>query len=256
LLSDLRSKGIAMTTVDQLVGDTPLFGELDTAVQQLEQALAGELEHTRLDATRPGFKTYQVELLGPHPMLDPSSIFVRFALHTDILRLVNSYFRMHTRLQFFNVWHTMPSKTAPRNSQLWHRDPEDRCIMKMFVYLSDVDEGCGPLTYAAGTHEYGHVHGEPESSAEEGTSARRSSDEQMSAVVPKDTWVTATGPKGTVVFADTRGYHKGGWARTQDRILYNCMFTSAMTTRGEYFERVAPIMFNAYDEVTRFALGG
>jgi hypothetical protein len=28
----------------------------------------------------------------------------------------------------------------------WHRDTEDRRILKISVYLSDVEDGCGPLS--------------------------------------------------------------------------------------------------------------
>jgi hypothetical protein len=35
-----------------------------------------------------------------------------------------------------------------------------------------------------------------------------------------------TGKKGTIIFADTRGFHKGGEARTRDRLMYNAMYTS------------------------------
>ena len=48
----------------------------------------------------------------------------------------------------------------------------------------------------------------------------------MNAVYPEDKWVRAVGKKGTIIFADTRGYHKGGEARTKDRLMFTCMYTS------------------------------
>src|SRR5207302_3788704 len=58
----------------------------------------------------------------------------------------------------------------------------------------------------------------------------RSDDEQMARVVSKDKWITAIGPKGTMLFVDTSGFHKGGLVRQKDRILYNCMFNSVATS--------------------------
>jgi hypothetical protein len=92
------------------------------------------------------------------------------------------------------------------------------------VYLTDVDEGAGPFTYAPGTHLLGNVKTEPEYHMENGV--KRTVDEQMDKIVPKEKWVTALVPKYTVVFADTHGYHKGGLAREHDRLLYTCMYTS------------------------------
>lgn len=64
----------------------------------------------------------------------------------------------------------------------------------------------------------------------------------MNASIPKEGWITATGPKGTVVLADTRGYHKGGLVREHDRIVYVCTFTSKASTLSEdFFKRRLPI---------------
>jgi Phytanoyl-CoA dioxygenase (PhyH) len=254
LLHDLKRHGIAITTAGALMCDTSLFEELETAVWTLEAALSGKINEAREQVDAPGFKTYFIELLGLRPALDPSSIFVRFGLQPVILGLVNHYFGMYTRLRHFNVWHTFSSERAPRNSQLWHRDPEDHYIVKMFVYLTDVNEEAGPLIYAPGTHARGSIKSSPESFKEENTTARRSNDDQMSAVVPRQKWVSAIGPKSTVIFADTRGYHKGGMVREGARILYTCTFTSQACLRAEYFERKLPISPHP-DKALAFALG-
>jgi Phytanoyl-CoA dioxygenase (PhyH) len=255
LLCDLRRDGIALTTVKELMRESSLFEQLESAVWSLERTtLSGDLPQARDLADTPGFKTYLVELLGPNPVLDPSDIFVRFALQPAVLNLVNSYFGMYTRLRAFNVWHNFASTKTPRNSQLWHRDPEDRYILKMFVYLTDVTEKSGPLIYAPGTHPQGNIKMAPQSFKDSDTTARRSNDDQMRLVVPENDWVSAVGPKGMVVFADTRGYHKGGLVRENERVLYNCMFTSQASTRAEYFERKLPIP-ESPDKALSFALG-
>jgi hypothetical protein len=88
-----------------------------------------------------------------------------------------------------------------------------------------VDEGTGPFTYASKTHRKGKFWGrQPEFILEK--NVMRSTDEQMSAVIPRENWVKAVGKKGTIVFADTRGFHKGGEARTSDRLMFTCMYTS------------------------------
>lgn len=254
ILDSLRRHGIAITTVEDL-GAQEAFHELDAAVSTLAATMSSTITHARQQAEASGFKTYLVELLSPRPTLDPTDIFVRFGLQPAILNVVNSYFGMYVRLRAFNVWHNFSTHSPPRNSQLWHRDPEDRYIMKVFVYLSDVTEGAGPLTYAPGTHGLGGMTSRPRFSREPGTGAARSTDDQMSIVVPQDRWITASGPKGTVVIADTRGYHKGGLARDRDRILYTCMFTSQVSPYPEYFERKPPIPIYA-DRALTFALDG
>ena len=238
VVRDLDRQGIAMIPADKLLGESSLFAELQSAVASLEQSLSRQLQEARQAADDPltgREKAFLYELLGPRPALDPSSIFARFALSRPILQIANAYFGMYTRLRYYNVWHTFVTSGQPRQSQLWHRDREDRLILKLFVYLDDVDLEAGPLTYAPGTHLKGAIRQTPECFQESGV--WRSTDEQMAAVVPRERWISAVGGKGAIVFADTHGYHKGGLARGRDRILYTCMFTSPASESAELLSR-------------------
>jgi hypothetical protein len=158
---------------------------------------------------------------------------------------------MYTRLRYYNVWHTFATTGEARESQLWHRDREDFKILKVFVYLSDVDEGAGALTYARGSQRSRGLKSNPECFVEGGV--KRSKDEQMAAVVPPERWVQAKGPTGTIVFADTSGYHKGGLARERDRLMYVCMFTSPSSQSKELFRRCGEPARSA-DKALTFAL--
>jgi hypothetical protein len=254
LLDSLRHHGIAITTVEEL-GAQEGFEELEKAVCALETGLSGTINQIREQADPTAFKTDLVELLGPRPILDPKDIFVRFGLQPTILNLVNSYFGMYVRLKAFNVWHNFPTKSMPRDLQRWHRDPEDRRLVKLFVYLTDVRDTAGPLTYILGTHWLPSTEPRQRVSRAVGTGALPSPDEHMRPVVPKGRWLTTMGPKGTVVLADIRGYHKAGLARDHDRILYTCMFASQASPFPEHFERKMPIRISS-DRALAFALDG
>jgi len=239
--SELVENGIAITSATQFLEDSAVFDELVKSTGQLVEARKGDIEAARREVKRPGSKTFLVELLDSEPILDIESVYVRFCMQPEIIAFANAYFGMYTKFRFFNIWYNMQTELPPTQSQLWHRDPEDRLILKMFVYLTDVDEGAGPFTYAPGTHAYGAIDSEPQSFKEEFVVAPRSNDEQMAVIVPEEQWVVATGKRGAIVFADTNGYHKGGWCRESDRLLFAAMFTSKATTTGEYFKRAAPL---------------
>lgn len=238
VLTELNKTGVSITSVSELLENNGWWDELKTSVNYLEDLLVNEIDSARgnshLVATN---KSFIFPLLSDCPILDPDSIFVRFPLQETILNIVNAYFGMYTKLRFYNVWHTFKTQGEPRRSQLWHRDPEDRYIIKVFVYLTDVDDGAGPFTYAAGSHPKGLLSKEAEYFFEPNRSAKRSNDTQLAAVIPPDRWIKASGPAGTIVFADTRGYHKGGHARETDRVVYNCMFTSNASRVREVFRR-------------------
>ncbi len=227
VLFDLNKGGIAVTTAEALLGRSVLYAELAAEVEQLQRNASASIREARDkagDATAIGQKTFIYFLIGEKPEVDIESVFARFALQQEILSVANEYMGMYSQLRYYNVWHTLASAGPARESQLWHRDRDDFLTCKVFLYLNDVDEGAGPFTYALGTHPKGTNHADPPYTLE-GT-VKRSDDDQMAVVAPRDTWYRATGQRGTLIFADTRGYHKGGEARTSDRLLYTCMFLS------------------------------
>lgn len=224
----LRKRGVAKLHVENLFSDPSVFEGLQRDTTSLISSKKHEIGRSRASAKSSaviGAKTFNIELLGSSLVFDPDCPFAGFALQEPFVGIANAYFGMTSKLRYYNVWNTFASESEARESQLWHRDREDLAILKMFVYLNDVGEGNGPFTYAPGTHSFGeHRSAEPEFALED--NVRRSTDEQMAAVVPSENWVRATGKKGTIVFADTSGYHKGGEARTGDRLMFTCMYTS------------------------------
>lgn len=255
VVDELNTTGVAITSVDALLEDRSCYSELQRNVESLETSLAEELALAREAADERGEvgqKTFNRELLGSNPILDPETVFARFALQNPLLQIANAYFGMYTRLRYYNVWHTFASQAEARESQLWHHDREDRYILKLFLYFSDVDEGAGPFTYALGSHQKRRLCHEPSYKLEGGV--KRSSDQQMAEVVPADRWRQCTGPKGTIVFADTRGYHKGGMAREHDRIMYTCMFTSRASQSKELFRPASSAKFFPKSREQSFAL--
>jgi hypothetical protein len=242
VLSALNRDGVAMTSAEALLGPSSCFSEVCGAVEGLQASLANDITRAKAGADNPnaiGDKKFILEYLGHNPQFDPASVYARFSLEQNILGVANAYLGMQSRLRYYNVWHTFPTRIEARESQLWHRDREDFKILKVFVYLSDVDEGAGALTYARGSQLSGGMKSSPEYFVEGGV--KRSKDEQMAAVVPPAKWLKATGPRGTVVFADTSGYHKGGLARERDRLMYVCMFTSPSSQSKELFSSSEPV---------------
>jgi hypothetical protein len=76
----------------------------------------------------------------------------------------------------------------------------------------------------------------------------------MAAVVPPSEWLTAAGPAGTLLFADTTGWHKGGSARTGDRLLYTCLFGSQAGDKRRRLRPNPELSLAEQDPDTIFAL--
>lgn len=222
VVADLNRDGVAITSVEALLGTDSSYDELVETVNLLQDELSEEVQWARNQKDGPR-KSYSYYFFGQRPNLDPNSIFTQFALQEQILGIANAYYGMYTKLRYYNVWHNFMTDSEARESQLWHKDYEDKYTLKLFLNLVDVDERNGAFVYAPVTHPKGSVNKNPEYTFDGG---RRSSDSQMSNVLSDEKWISCAGPKGTIIFADTEGYHKGGLAREHDRLVYTCMFGS------------------------------
>ena len=160
---------------------------------------------------------------------------------------------MWSKLEYVDVWYTPPAGDEDRrSSQRWHRDFNDRHLLKAFVYLVDVDEQTGPFEYVPRSAPGGELDelwpwrplGEnypPE-------------DEFANRIDGRS--VTFTAPKGTIIFCNTAGFHRGGFATGNARVLATLTWDSpaslkALSERNYVF---VPRNGVALDAPQRFAL--
>jgi hypothetical protein len=104
----------------------------------------------------------------------------------------------------------------------WHFDVEDRRMLKVIVYLTDVDEHTGPFEFLP----------QPASDLARQTLRVRPGltflpDAAVSATVPASQWHRVTGPAGTAVYADTaRLLHRIKAPTGGDRYSATFVYTS------------------------------
>jgi hypothetical protein len=105
VLAKLNSDGVAVTSVQTLLGPDSCFDELENTVHNLEEKHAEAIADARAEFNSSNNKSkgFNFRLLGDHPLIEPDSVFTRFALQKAILEIVNSYFGMFTRLRAYNV---------------------------------------------------------------------------------------------------------------------------------------------------------
>ena len=203
LLDELLARGIAVRRFGEVFEDTAAFDELRQIAERREQARTAQSKDF-------------LERLMPETVAFESA-YVRLALEPKPIALANAYIGMRSYLRGLELWRNLPTDAPPKLSQLWHRDWDDRVNLKYFLYLSDVTEHHGPFTFAPGTHPRGP----------RALDVRdRLTDEEMTERIPREEWVVCTGEPGTVVIADTCGYHKGGKPERDDRLLWTAQYTS------------------------------
>ncbi|MBD2570827.1 phytanoyl-CoA dioxygenase [Anabaena lutea] len=108
------------------------------------------------------------------------------------------------------------------STMLWHRDSEDRRIIKIIIYLNDVGEKQGPFEYVPSSFTSGinfyRLYYKIHNSG--------ISDEMLNKIVPKSAWKSCTGAAGTVILADTQRLLHHGTVRTQERSTLFFVYTA------------------------------
>ena len=162
--------------------------------------------------------------LGGRVLLDPAHPFIRFSLADPILRIVAAYLGMLSKFRFWHLEATIPAgRVGPLGSQRWHRDPEDQKLVKVFLYLSDVDDSSGPFTYLAASHASGRWRHLFPLAPPRGSLPMPPDEDRF---IPKEGVREFAGRAGTIIFCDTTGLHRGGLARESPRLMYTSVYTS------------------------------
>lgn len=112
--------------------------------------------------------------------------------------------------------YSYPFATPAEGAYLWHRDGDDRSVVKCIVYFSNVDDTCGPFCYAPRTHPKGELARINPAGGHYRTDAEMAGIETL----------PLTGAAGTVIIADTAGFHRGLKPESGERLALFVTFTS------------------------------
>ena len=96
--------------------------------------------------SKDGAKWYVIRAFGLRPTLAVTKQLAEVFLNERLLHIVNGYLGLCCRLMYLDVWYNLSINGSEPgiDSEYWHRDNHDKNIVKLYVYLDDVDEhrGC------------------------------------------------------------------------------------------------------------------
>ena len=155
-LEGLRRDGVHRTNVGELLAGAVDMRRVRADAEALLQRPATR-EQIASRRSREGVKWYVVRAFGYRPRIPIPASFAGLLLDDRVLAVANAYLGVTSRLKYLDVWHNFPVSESdpPIDSELWHRDNEDRNLVKLFIHLSDVDDTAGPLTYIRGSQPGG-----------------------------------------------------------------------------------------------------
>jgi hypothetical protein len=183
------------------------------------------------------------------------SHWLRLGASRRVLDIVNTYLGMWSKLSYADQWYSPPRGPEANRvgSMRWHRDYNDQHLVKVFVYLCDVDEGTGPFEYIPGSARNGPYANEwPWAPLGETYPPQ----EELERRIPQSAARTFTGPEGSVILCNTSGFHRGGFATEKPRNLfvYNYVSPAALIALVDRNFDLGNGELADLDEVERFAL--
>ena len=260
----LNIQGFAMIPFSRLFS-AELWKEMSAEASVFEadmiRQLAGGTEPAKAKKPKPGKPAKPVKekaFMGRRYKKAPLTLdspWLRLGGSRRMLDIVNTYLGMWSKLSYADQWYSPPrgSEASRLGSMRWHRDYNDQHLVKVFIYMCDVDEGTGPLEYVPGSARGGPYAGEwPWAPAGETYPPQ----EEFAQRIPQTAVRTFTGPAGSMIFCNTSGFHRGGFATEKPRNVwvYNYVSPAALIALVDRNFDIGNGALGDLSEVQRFAL--
>jgi hypothetical protein len=198
---------------------------VDRVAAEVDRAFAAP-ENCQLVRERPAEGSHQADVIAMQ-LRDPLAVDGLRELSEPLLdEIERAVYGAFTIVDRVYVYRSPVSHATPRASWLWHFDNHPREMLKVMVYLTDVDEDSAPFEYLRrrddGRPMYGaplapmHHHSRIAPGVVDGYLANGHETHRV------------TGPRGTVIVFDDNVIHRATLARSAPRDVVVCQLRPAL----------------------------
>lgn len=154
-----------------------------------------------------------------------SKIVQKIATDPLFTGVAEQYLASKPKIDIVALWWTIANKkiNLVEDAQMYHFDMDRIKWLKIFVYLSDVNSGNGPHKFIRASHLSGKI---PSVLLKKGYS--RLEDQELFEVFDAKDEITFCGQRGTIIFEDTRGLHKGQPILDGHRLVFQLEYTNSL----------------------------
>jgi Phytanoyl-CoA dioxygenase (PhyH) len=231
ILEDLERDGYALRSFAEVFDEPNVWVEIEKQAAEFSSKTEIGLSTDREELRVHYGKEFVVRLHSYDVDLGLDDPWFRVCASRRMLDIANSYLGLWSKLEYVDLWYSVPQPEEAKRkaSQRWHRDFNDKHLLKAFLYLVDVDENTGPFEYIPGSAPGGaYSHEWPwrplgETYPPDGAVEER---------IPAEAIRTFTGPKGTLLFCNTSGFHRGGFATASPRVLATVTYSSPASLKS------------------------
>lgn len=215
LVETIKRDGVVITSLEALgIPSNPrFFPAAKKLMSEIPKSISGQKNEFVVHATS-------------QQLMEYPEIFL-WGLEQRLLNIVENYLGLPVAYQGVFFRRDIANEVAIK-SRLWHVDLEDRKVLKIIVYLNDVNEDGGPFQYI------------PQSLTSTVAQSlkyrpRYITDEIMQQALSPSNWKSCTGLAGTVIFASTASiFHRGKIPVADDRFAVFFDYTSRQPIQPFY----------------------
>ncbi|WP_413174000.1 phytanoyl-CoA dioxygenase [Anabaena azotica] len=215
----LKREGVYITSIENL--------GLPSTAQMLESAknYAAMMKNPR--NIQSGYNLPQIYTVTDLPE------FVTWGIEARLQNIIEHYIRLPIAFHGVHVRKDFPNEQQLQ-TLLWHKDSEDRRMIKVIIYLHDVVEKHGAFEYISLPNSplellnYYRVDYALWKSNFLGIN-----DQEMMKIIPKTAWKYCPGKAGTVIFVDPRNVLHHGTVRSEERSTIFFVYTAKSPKRPE-----------------------
>ena len=223
IVSGLERCGVYMTSLDAL--DLAGSSEMFASGRKLHDIYA---ERSASGSLR---DYYTIQATAEEAMRYPE--IYRWGLQERLLHIAECYLGLPVGYEGISIFYTVVDGQQS-GARRWHRDVQDRRMLKVTVYFNDVDAGGGPLEILHRSF--------PGSDSMSGSNypvlTQESLERRLGAPLGVGDVTTCVGPAGTVIFSDLASYyHRGKPALSRDRCALFLDYISTTPLRPFYCGR-------------------
>jgi hypothetical protein len=202
LLPEERAVVAGLERDGLFVSSLAALGLADTGIMEAGTCLADILARrvAAMGDRRPATTRAPPEDLLNHPLV------YRWGLNDVLRRIIEAYLKLPLAYDGAMLFHT-PGDRQERGTRRWHLDREDRRVIKVGLYLHDVNAKNGPFEILL--HDLAHS-GQKFRMRDYLAWDTAALESRLGVAITAQNTRAVTGPAATLVFADTaRLYHRG-----------------------------------------------
>jgi hypothetical protein len=222
IINDLRNNGYCTCHYDDIFGEGSFMKEVYPHSKKIKNKLENKLIND--NTVFRSDKKFVARYYSNNSIIKIKSILNNLSVTDFFWDIAYKYLGSIPKITNLDYWLNIPTNIKkPTSSQLWHKDYEDLSLLKVFIYLEDVDENSGPFSYVSASHETGPNSNLFKRNYPNGIVLK---DEEVNKHFSSDKILRFKVPKGTLVFVDTSGIHRGGFCTKSNRFLFTFTYTS------------------------------